>query len=70
MSALVGIKAIATTLDVSKATAYRMAVAGEIPGVKVRGRWKFDETAVLEHVMKPKDVWAQPKHSGVKKRAS
>lgn len=70
MSNLIDIGGIAEVLDVSKNTAYRMARAGEIPSLKVRGHWRFDAEKVLEHLAKPKDVWAQPPHSRAQKRAA
>lgn len=68
MTALLDIPGIAAVLKVSPNTVYRMARAGEIPSIKVRRAWRFDEAEVLAHLRKPKDLWTQPKHSTSKRR--
>ena len=40
------IKQVATLLKIGEKTAYTMVKAGELPGFKVRGQWRFRRTDV------------------------
>jgi len=40
------IKQVATLLKIGEKTAYTMVKAGDLPGFKVRGQWRFRRTDV------------------------
>ena len=52
---------LAAYLKVSPGTVYRQAKAGEIPGFKIGGSWRFFPSEVIA-AARPKvvDPWAQP----------
>jgi excisionase family DNA binding protein len=67
----VGIPQISSMLGVSTDTIYRMARAGEIPGFKMKGVWRFFPSEVKQHVKAPKvDPWAQSARSRSRKRVA
>lgn len=67
----VGIPQIARMLGVSTDTVYRKARAGEIPGFKVGGLWRFFPDSVREHLTTPKtDPWRQSARSLARKRVA
>jgi excisionase family DNA binding protein len=68
---MVGIPRIAQLLDKSPDTIYRMVHAGDIPGFKVGGEWRFFESAVIAHFQTPKsDPWAQSTRSRSRRRVA
>ena len=52
------IREVADYLKITEKTAYRLASAGEIPGFKVGGSWRFRRTEINQWIdrqsMKPK----------------
>lgn len=67
----VGIPQIARMLHISTDTVYRKARAGEIPGFKLGGLWRFFPSEVKEHIKAPKvDPWAQSARSLGRKRVA
>lgn len=61
-------KELAEDLQVSLDTVYAMANNEEIPGFRAGRTWRFFRSDVRAHLAKPRDRWAQPKRSRVRKR--
>lgn len=59
---------IARLLRKSPDTIYRLARAGDIPGFKVGGEWRFLTSAVLDHLTRPPEPFAQSQRSRQAKR--
>jgi excisionase family DNA binding protein len=49
-------KDVAALLTVSERTIKRLAVAGDLPGIKIGGKWRFDKAAVEARVTEGKRV--------------
>ncbi|NOY28209.1 MAG: helix-turn-helix domain-containing protein [Oligoflexia bacterium] len=44
------IKEVAAHLKIGEKTTYSMAQAGELPGFKVRGQWRFQRSDLLKWI--------------------
>lgn len=63
--------AVAAHLNKSVLTIRRWASAGEIPGVKTRGEWMFQLSAIDAHLNnKMTDPWAQSTRSRSRRRVA
>jgi excisionase family DNA binding protein len=65
---LVDLTHMAARLAVSNDKVRRMALAGEIPGIKVGRVWRFDADEVIAHLRQPADPWAQSNQSRSRRR--
>jgi len=48
------IKEVAAHLKIGEKTAYSMAQAGELPGFKVRGQWRFQHSDIVRWIEEQK----------------
>lgn len=64
---LIDINDLAKMLGVSRDTAYRYAREGTIPTLRIGRTWRFSPQAVREQMASPRDLWAYPARSKVKK---
>ena len=60
----VTVAVLATMLNCSTDTVYRMARSKRIPGFKVGSDWRFYPSAVNEALNPPVDLWAPPRRGG------
>ncbi|KJL45825.1 excisionase family DNA-binding protein [Microbacterium trichothecenolyticum] len=61
---------LAAKLSCSLDTVYRLAEKGDLPGFRLGREWRFYPSVVDAHLTKPRDRWAQPKRSRVRKRVA
>jgi predicted site-specific integrase-resolvase len=67
----VDIKAVASHLDVSVASVRRYTQAGDIPGIKLGGQWKYQLSKVNEAIeSKTADPWAPSPRSRNRRRVA
>jgi excisionase family DNA binding protein len=59
------IREVAELLKLNEKTAYKLALAGEIPGFKVGGSWRFERQAIASWI-KRKVEEQQIRTTGVK----
>ena len=60
------LKEVAALLKIAERTAYSMMQAGELPGFKVGGQWRFKRADIEAWIEKQKeDAGTQPARGGV-----
>ena len=50
MSEVLDIKGIAELMGISTHTIYRLATAGQIPALKLGGKWRFDRDTIKQWI--------------------
>lgn len=60
---------VASLLNVSKATVYRLAETNEIPSFKVGNRWRFWEHEVLASI-RDRDPWMRSNQARARRKSS
>jgi excisionase family DNA binding protein len=68
--AAVDVAEMARILGVSMDTVYRQVRAGDIPGFKLGGLWRFFPSKVVAHLERPNDPWQQSNRSRGRRRIS